>query len=406
MTRARLVALCALLAGVGVRPLGAVDPPAAAPLRPTPVRLLAYSPDGNVLLASVGRRDQPGALVAWSTEARRELWVKRDPKGFSALSFAPDGKAVAVARGTTAALRLDPVTGKDLGEIGPHPAAVRAVAHIPGTDLLATGGDGTIRLWNVTTGKLETLLKDGHPAEVSALVASPDGKWLISTGPDGTRGWDVAAGAELKDAIKPDRSGSWYSTTFLAPDRILVGTNSGSSRIFELPSGRELMRFTSAGGYDGITYSARAGLAAYRWANAADAHIVDLTFRAPTADEKARIAKLLTEFDDDSYSVRVAASAAVREIGSVAEPALRRAMADGPSAEVKMRARETRKAILEEPLRALKGHTDRIGPMVFAPDGRVLATGADDGTVRLWDPRTGKELARIDVPAPVAAAPR
>jgi hypothetical protein len=90
----------------------------------------------------------------------------------------------------------------------------------------------------------------------------------------------------------------------------------------------------------------------------------------------------------------------MKEIGSVAEPALRKAMADGASAEVKMRAREVRKAILEEPLRALKGHTDRIGPMVFAPNGKVLATGADDGTVRLWDPRTGKELHRLEAPEP------
>jgi len=72
-------------------------------------------------------------------------------------------------------------------------------------------------------------------------------------------------------------------------------------------------------------------------------------------------------------------------------------MADGPSAEVRMRARETRKAILDEPLRRLTGHTGALGPMAFSPEGKLFATGAADGTVRLWDPQTGRELARLEV---------
>src|SRR5262245_31330398 len=101
MTTARLAAIFGLLACVGFRTAGAVDPPAkaAAPLRPASVRSLAYSPDGKVLVAGIGKRDQPGAVVAWDAESREQLWVKRGPKGFSSVSFAPDGKAVAVAHG-------------------------------------------------------------------------------------------------------------------------------------------------------------------------------------------------------------------------------------------------------------------------------------------------------------------
>ncbi len=369
--------------------------------KPPAVRALAFSPDGRMLVAGFGAKDQPGGVAAWEVTTGKPLW-QLSGAAVTSVSFALDGKAVAFARGTPFAFRVDARTGKTLRELGPHPTEVRSVAHVPQTDLLATASDGTIRLWDVKSGKVSRELTGGHPKEVRSLVVSPNGKWLVSNGPDTARIWDVAAGVELKDVIKQQRGIAYYGIVFVGSDRVMMANNSGSQAVRELPSGKVLLRFKSAGGYDRSAYSEAAGLAAFTGYGRPSAAIADLTFRPPSADEKARIDKLLKDFDDNSYEVREAATAALRTIGSVAEPALAAAAASGPSPEVRMRAREVREVILDEPSRYLTGHTGTIGALAFAPDGAVLATGADDGTVRMWNPRTGKQLAQLNVPDPTS----
>jgi WD40 repeat protein len=49
-------------------------------------------------------------------------------------------------------------------------------------------------------------------------------------------------------------------------------------------------------------------------------------------------------------------------------------------------------------LSALHGHTNVAYALAFSPDGKLLASGSHDFTVRLWDPDAGKEIHRLGEP--------
>jgi WD40 repeat protein len=74
-----------------------------------------------------------------------------------------------------------------------HKWVVTALAFSPDSKVLASGGDGTVRLWDVATSKTIHIL----PKAGFAPAFSPDGKTLASCGDRRILLWDVASGKKI-----------------------------------------------------------------------------------------------------------------------------------------------------------------------------------------------------------------
>ena len=49
-----------------------------------------------------------------------------------------------------------------------------------------------------------------------------------------------------------------------------------------------------------------------------------------------------------------------------------------------------------ECVRRLEGHGDRVRSVCFSPDGKQLASGSSDNTVRLWNAETGVRVKTLE----------
>jgi WD40 repeat protein len=139
-----------------------------------------------------------------------------------------------------AAHLYDCATGEDKRLAG-HRDFVSGLAFSPDASILATGSmDGTIRLWNVATGKTVASLP-GHMQETTDVAFSPDGRTLASLGQsESLKLWHLATLRELVSENEP-RAGHWI---VFSPDgrNLAVETDGRTLRLRAAPTEEPILK--------------------------------------------------------------------------------------------------------------------------------------------------------------------
>ncbi len=254
--------------------------------------------------------------------------------------------------------------------MGLDPAAVSPSA--PDGRILASGGDGTITIWDAATSLPVRVLRDHlhNRDSVRRLAFSPDGKSLASTilSRQAINLWDPATGhccgtieghtSSITDiAFSPDgvhlASASYdftvklWDTTRSQEARSLVAKDCVTTVVF---------------GPDG-SYLASAGL--------------------------DRIVTLWDLANGQSVRTLTGHTAKVQSVAISRDG--RRAASGGDDRSVRIWDVATGKEI-----HVLSGHTDAICEVAFSPDGKILASASSDRTVRLWDVDAGREIRALE----------
>jgi dipeptidyl aminopeptidase/acylaminoacyl peptidase len=152
---------------------------------PGPVTSVRFTRDGKSLVAAGGRAGQFGSVTIWDV-ARRQRGFERKEHADTILAaeFAPDGKTLATAGYDKLILIWDLTTGKVKNTFRDHSDSVYGLAFSPdGKTLASCAADRTVKLWDMATGKRTATLSEST-AELYSLIFTPDGSHVLAAGVD------------------------------------------------------------------------------------------------------------------------------------------------------------------------------------------------------------------------------
>ncbi len=324
------------------------------------------------------------------------------------LLFSPDGTLL-VSHAPNDSLRLwDVNTGEQITALTENPILWGILKFSKdGKTLVSQSKDGNLEVWDVPTTEHRTTLSRKLDGRISVMAFSEDGKKIAAANPIGEiRLWDADTGNELF-TFKTEHTELLTSLAFSPEGNSLASGYLYSIQVWNTSTPIKLYKHIKTTGFsdalvfspegntvtniDSFTYNEKINDGIAKESLVSTLSVWDISMGQKQSDfpiksyNETKVQGNITSttyhalggeaiaFSQNGYML-----ATVQNVGGAKEDNRFSVLTwDVPNGEIHY---------------TLKGHTDKIKALAFTPNGRTLASGGEDGTVRIWDVSTGTQM--------------
>jgi WD40 repeat protein/serine/threonine protein kinase len=372
------------------------------------LRSIAFSTDGKNAITAFDETAQYWELSHRTGKMRVKAILKGHKDSISALSLSHHDMIAITGSWDNTAKIWDLNNGEWTVNLEGHSKGINSVALSDDDKLVLTGSlDQTARLWDAESGKCIHVLK-GHSLSVDAVAISRGGKIGLTASKDRTiRLWDLQTGQCIRTLVGHQADVACICLS--SDDQIVIsGSVDSTARVWslgiktrfeptfvlgEIRSLEEQVELQDK--FDEIVDGIEENIWQENWRTAAD--LLAKGRALPGYERHPRMMALAAKIGQKGLISKCKAAWCVKNIDFKGDSSAAIYVSFSQNAKFAVTSSkgiheayvwnlETRECM------QLKGHTDTIFAIAFSLVEMVVLTSSADGTVRLWDAKTGKCL--------------